>query len=279
VATVFAVNVIGARMAFDRGLSVSTAVSVRAAGTALFLFLLMRWQGMRLALPPDALRRVPLLGVLVAIQSYCLFSAVALIPVALALLVFQTVPMLYVLLSWATGKESPKASVFLAIPVALAGLALALDIGRQPLAERWADIGAGVTWAISGAIAYTIVFFANTHWVRGVDNRLRTFVMMCVVATLVLAGGLGTGTHAFPTGGLGWLGLAILTVCYGGAMTVLFLVLSRLETAATTVALNFEPIALLGLGWVFLGQALNPIQIVGAFLVVASIVWLGLVKR
>jgi drug/metabolite transporter (DMT)-like permease len=53
----------------------------------------------------------------------------------------------------------------------------------------------------------------------------------------------------------------------------------RPHPAASTAALNFEPIALLGLAWVFLGQAATPLQILGAFVVVGAIVWLGVAKR
>ena len=49
--------------------------------------------------------------------------------------------------------------------------------------------------------------------------------------------------------------------------------------AASTAALNFEPIALLGLAWIVLGQAVTPLQIVGAFLTVGAIAWLGISKK
>ena len=275
----FATNHVGARVTFDHGTSVATAVTVRAAGTALFLLVLMRLQGVRVALQRRALARLALVGLLVAVQSYCLSSAVAIIPAALALLVFQTCPMLFVLLSWATGKERPRPAAMLAIPLALAGLVLALDVRLGQLAERWADIGAGVSWAFGAALSYAIVLFANAHWVKGVDGRLRTFVMTGVTAAVVLVAAGAAGAHALPADRLGWIGLSILSVFYCVAMTTLFLTLPRLGGASGTVALNFEPIAVLALAWIFLDQAVKPLQIAGAFLVVAAIVWLGAAKR
>ena len=278
-AACFATNHVAARIAFDHGTAVATAVTVRAAVTALFLLALMRMQGVRIAFQRGTLPRLALIGLLVAVQSYCLSSAVAMIPAALALLVFQTCPLLFVLLSWASGKERPRPGVMFAIPLALVGLALALDIRFGQLAQRWADIGAGVTWAFGAALSYSIVLFANAHWIKGVDGRLRTFVMTSVTATVVLVAAGAAGAHALPADGLGWLGLAILSVFYCAAMTTLFLTLPRLEGASGTVALNFEPIAVLGLAWIFLGQAVSPSQIAGAFLVVAAIVWLGWARR
>jgi drug/metabolite transporter (DMT)-like permease len=61
-------------------------------------------------------------------------------------------------------------------------------------------------------------------------------------------------------------------------MSSLFFVLPRLAASATA-ALNFEPIALLGLAWIFLGQAVTPLQIVGALVTVSAIAWLGVAKK
>ena len=275
----FATNHVGARLAFDHGASVPTAVTVRAAGTALLVLILMRLQGVSLSLLPEARARLAVVGLLVALQSYCLSSAVAIIPAGLALLVFHTCPMLFVLLSWASGKERLRPSVLLAIPFALAGLWLVLDIRPGQIAERWADIGAGVSWAFAAAVLYALVLFANAHWVKSVDGRLRTFVMTVVTATVVLIAGAAAGRHALPADGTGWLGLAVLTIFYCIAMTTLFLTLPRLDGAIGTVALNFEPIAVLALAWIFLDQAVQPLQIAGAFLVVGAIAWLGIAKR
>ena len=43
--------------------------------------------------------------------------------------------------------------------------------------------------------------------------------------------------------------------------------------------LNFEPIAVLGLAWVILDQAVAPRQIIGAFVVVGAIVFANVGRR
>jgi drug/metabolite transporter (DMT)-like permease len=283
VATLFGANHVAARLAIDHGASVTGAVATRSGCTALFLLLFLKWQGIPMAMPRATLLRALGVGALVATQSFCLYSAVARIPVALALLVFQICPMLYILLSWAAGKEKPGPRVFVVIPFALVGLALALDVYGKAgdLAGRWNEIGEGVLWALGAAFSFTLVFFFNVHWLKGLDGRLRTFIMMAVTATLVIAGGTAAGAMALPRDGIGWAGLAALTLLYGTAITTLFSVLPRLAAGGTssTVALNFEPIAVLGIAWVVLGQAVSPSQIVGAFLVVGAIAWLGMAKK
>jgi drug/metabolite transporter (DMT)-like permease len=122
--------------------------------------------------------------------------------------------------------------------------------------------------------------FLNAHWLKALDGRVRTFYMMGVTAVLTLGGGAAAGALALPADPGGWIALALLTLLYGAAITSLFVVLPKLGGgAASTIALNFEPIAVLGLAWLILGQAVAPLQIVGAFIVVGAIAWMGSGKR
>jgi drug/metabolite transporter (DMT)-like permease len=278
IATTFGANHVAARLAFDHGASVAAAVSARSAFTALFLLVLLKVQRISLRMDRPTLGRALLVGALVATQSFCLYSAVARIPVALALLVFQTCPMLFVLLSWAMGKETPHASALLPMPLALVGLALALDVRLGDL-SGFAGLAAGVAFALGAAVAFTLVLYFNAHWLKALDGRVRTFLMMAVTAALVLAGGASAGALTPPADATGWLGIALLTLLYGVAITALFVVLPRLGGASSTVALNFEPIAVLAIAWLVLGQAVSALQVLGAFLVVGSIAWLGLSKK
>ena len=279
IAATFGSNHVAARLAFDHGTSVPTAVGMRSGMTALVLLALLRLQSVPVAMSRGTLARALFVGVLVAVQSFCLYSAVARIPVALALLCFSSCPMLYVLLSWIAGKDRPPRVALFAAPIALVGLALALDVHFKDLGERWAQIGVGASFAFAAALCFAFVMYFNVHWLKGLDGRLRTFIMMGVTAAVVLGAGALTQCLALPRDGTGWLGLALLTVLYGSAITVLFMLLPRIEGTAATIGLNFEPIAVLGLAWVFLGQAVKPLQIVGAFLVVGAIAWLGSAKR
>jgi drug/metabolite transporter (DMT)-like permease len=279
VATAFAANHVAARVAFDHGASVATGVAARAAGTALVLALLMKIQGVTFSLPRELRGRAVLAGVLVAVQSYCLYSAVALIPAALALLVFQTCPMLFVLLSWAMGKERPQPQTLAAMLLALAGLALALDVNPAKFSAKWSELGAGVTWAFAAAVSFALVYYINAHALKGLDGRLRTFVMTAVTTVLVLAGGNAAGALDLPDDAPGWLGLVLLIVFYAAATISLFMVLPRLAGAASTAALNFEVIALLALAWLFLDQAVAPLQILGALITASAIAWLSVGKK
>jgi len=280
-ATVFAGNHIAARVAFDHGASVAAAVAVRSGATALAMGALLQVQGISMALPRATLARGLGIGVLVAVQSFCLYSAVAAIPVALALLAFNTFPMLFVLLTWAAGGENPGRRALVAMPLALFGLVLALDIlgTLQGMAGRWAEIGAGVGWALGAATSFALVLFLTTRHLKDVDGRVRTLLTMGATAVVVGLAGAATGSLALPSDGTGWFGLALLTVLYGSAITAIFTVVPRLASPSNTAALNFEPIAALAMGWLILGQGMAPRQLVGAFIVVGAVIIIGARKH
>lgn len=278
VATCFAANHLSARIAFDHGASVAAAVATRATSTALLLAVFLRFKNIPFALPAGTRGWALLAGALIAVQSFCLYSAVASIPPALALLVFQTSPMLYVLLTWALGKQPPRVAALPAMALALAGLALALDIRTDQLAARWSEIGVGVSWAFASGVSMALVYFINAHSLAALDARLRTFVMTGVTAAIVVVAAGAAGALRLPADATGAAGLASLTSFYCVAIISLFAVLPRVP-AASTAALNFEPIALLGLAWVFLDQRVAPLQLAGAFLTVGAIAWLGVTKK
>ena len=280
IAVAFGANHVAARFAFDHGVNVTSAVAARSAVTALAVLPLLFAFRVPLALSPATLKRAFAIGVVLAVQSYCLYSAVARIPAALSLLVFNTHPMMLTLLSWAAGTERPAPRALGAMPVALFGLALALDLqGSGSLAGRWTEIGAGVGFALAAAVSFASAMFLSARWLKGVDGRLRSCLTMGTIAVLALATGGLTGTLALPANSLAWLGLVLLTVFYGSAITALFMLLPRLEAASDIAALNFEPIAVLIVAWMLLDQAVAPLQIAGALIVVGSIVALGSGRR
>ena len=272
VASAFASNHLCARIAFDHGASVATAVSVRATFTALLLFVVMRLQGVRIAVPSHLRGRTLLAGMLIATQSYALYSAVAIIPPALALLVFQTSPMWYVLLTWALRKEAPRWSAIPPMILALVGLALALNV-------RTSDhMLAGIAWAFASGLSMTVVYYLNANALKQLDGRLRTFAMTAVTGVLVVILASAAGAQALPRDGAGFAGLLLLAVFYCIAMMSLFYVLPRVPSTSTA-ALNFEPIALLVLAWLLLGHTVSATQVFGALITVGAVAWLGVSKK
>ena len=285
IATTFGSNHVAARIAFDHGANVTTAVAFRSVGTALAVFALLLVNGVSLKLAAATRGRAVLVGFALAIQSVCIYSAVARIPVALALLVFNTFPLILSLMSWAAGAERPTSRMLAMMPVALAGLALALDAGgwsgrnAAGFAGRWAEIGVGVSLALGAGLAFATALFFTTRWLGDVDGRMRSFMTMGTVGVLAVVAGISTDSFVLPRDATGWLGIALLTVFYCISITSLFVLLPRLGAVNNAALMNFEPVAVLFLAWAILDQAVAPLQIVGAVIVIGAIVAMATGKR
>ena len=281
IAVLFASNHVAARLAFDHGTSVVTAVLVRSAVTALAVAVLLRATSTSWSLAAPARRHAVLIGLVLSVQSVCLYASVARIPVALALLTFNSFPVVLALLSWATGGERPTRRTAIAMPVILSGLVLALDVpgvlssGGRSL-EDPARFAAGVGFGLAASLAFGTALLLTTRWMGAVDGRVRTLWSMGVVSAVALAGGLAIDGFAWPADAPGWTGLALLTVLYGTAFTSLFVALPRLGAVNSAPAMNLEPIASMALAWLLLGQRIGGVQVAGGVLVVGAIVWTSL---
>jgi drug/metabolite transporter (DMT)-like permease len=58
----------------------------------------------------------------------------------------------------------------------------------------------------------------------------------------------------------------------------MFTLLPRLGVVGTSPILNVEPVAAMVLAWALLGQRIAPVQVVGALVVVGTVMVLGLKK-
>lgn len=283
IALMMGANHVAARLAFNHGVDVVTAVGFRSGVTALVVLLILWRQRVSWRLSPRHRKFLPLIGALIAVQSVCLYSSVARLPVALALLVFNTYPIAAALWARLLYGHKPERFVVLAMPVMLLGLALALDVlgaaSGLGAAAHWGQIGLGVAFAFGAAAVFGLGMVLTQYEAGDLDGRLRTFTTMGQVALWAgLAALLGGGLH-LPTDSLGWLGLSLLTFLYGTAFTIMFTVLPRMGVVGNSPIMNVEPVFALLLAWAFLGQAIAPLQLLGAAIVVATVMALGLRKR
>ena len=282
-ACLFGANHVAARLAFNHGLDVASAVTVRSLITALVVGLIVWQQRVSLTVTKRQRGFLLLISALVAVQSLSLYAAVARLPVALALLTFNTYPLWTALFAWLFYRHKPERAVLLAMPVLLIGLALALDVfgaaSGLGAAGQWSRIGAGVAFAMLAAAVFGAALVCTQHEAAGVDGRLRTTVTMTLVGLLaLLVLPLQGGLH-LPQAAAGWWGLAGLTLCYGTAFTIMFTLLPKLGVVGSSPIMNVEPVAALVLAWALLGQSIAPVQVAGALIVVGAVMALGLRKR
>ncbi|WP_017906337.1 EamA family transporter [Pseudomonas asplenii] len=278
-ACAFAGNHIAARIAFDHDTGLLLAILCRSGITLLALAAVVFWQRESLRLKAGTWRWQLLMGVLIATQSFCIYSAVARIPVALALLVGNTAPILLALLNWALGGRAPSRQALLLMGMILLGLLFALDVpqrlGGGGDESHWLE---GVLFALAGAAVFACALWITEHrlaQVRGsVRSLLTLLVVFCVTALLGLSDLLPGGVSP-PSAPTGWLALGCLVLLYGLAFSLLFICVSRLDIVRNAPVMNVEPIASLLLGWLILDQLLSGMQVLGGLIVVGGIVLLA----
>lgn len=283
IALMMGANHVAARFAFDNGVDVATAVTIRSAVTALVVTILIFVQRVPVRLTPRHKRALPAIGLLIGVQSLFLYSSVARLPVALALLAFNTYPLWTAFWARIAYAHRAEPRVLRAMPFMLVGLALALDVfgaaSGLGAAAQWANIGVGVAFALGAAAVFGLALVLTQHEAGDLDGRLRTATTMAMVALLALGGVATQGGFHLPTAAAGWWGLAMLTLLYGTGITILFTVLPRLGVVSNSAIMNVEPIFALVLAWALLGQTIAPVQVAGGLMVVATVIWLGTRRR
>ncbi|QGQ21034.1 EamA family transporter [Cellulomonas sp. JZ18] len=247
-----------------------TLGAVLLAGPAV-LALRGRWSVLR----ADAATVVGLglLGVAGASTSY--FLAVDRLPVAVALLVEYTGPLLLVLWSWLRTRQAPSRTTLAGAALAMGGLVLVLDVTGSlrldPLGLVFAlaaAVGNAAYFALTARpIALPAVTLAGAAMVVGAA----TVALLALVRVLPLEAPdvrvdvLGARVHwAVP---LAVVGVVPTAVAYGvSAVSVRLLG----ERVASFLALSEVLFAVL-LAWVLLGEAPRGVQVLGAALVVAGV--------
>ncbi|MDH1620698.1 DMT family transporter [Pseudomonas chengduensis] len=276
----FAGNHIAARIAFDHDTGLLMAMLCRSGGTLLVLAALVLWQRDSLRLSRSTWGWQLVLGLLIAVQSFCIYSAVARIPVGLALLVVNLSPILLALLTWALGGAAPTGRAAMIMGLILFGLVLVLDVparlsGEAQLDARWVE---GVLFSLTAAGVFAVALWITEHRLSVMPGRVRSMLTMAVVfSASALAGASGAlpGGLGLPNAAAGWIALACLVLLYGTAFSMLFILMPRLDIARNAPVMNMEPVAGMLLGWLVLGQLLGPLQVLGGLIVVGGIVLLA----
>ena len=276
-------NHVAARIAFNHGLDVSTAVVVRSAFTAIVVSVLVWVQKIPFKVHARQWRVLVLIGVLISVQSWTLYSAVAILPVSLALLTFNSYPLWTALWARVFYQHKSERQVLVLMPVLLLGLALALDVTGSAsglgVKAQWDQIGWGVLCAVIGSATFGLVLVLIQFETKGLDGRLRTSLTMWMVTLITLCATQYVGEFHWPEGVQGWWGLVFLCLFYSSGITLMFTVLPRLGVVGNSAILNLEPIFALVMAWAILSQTVSSSQLLGAFLVVGVVIKLGTRKR
>lgn len=254
--------------------------------TAAFLILLI----FLAILKPRALRitwrEIPLLlvyGILgVAMTQYLYFVALTYLPVGVALLIEFTSPLMVALYMRFMWKLPTRKTVWLALVMALSGLAM--------VAQVWLGFSlnaTGVIAAFGAAVALSIFYLVGDKQLRAPQPRDAVSLTMYAFAASALFWALVQPWWSFPwekisgvsepLGSAGFelpLWLLALYMIVLGTVFPFWLVVASLKhlraSQASTIGLT-EPLFATIIAWVLLGESLTGIQLVGGLLILLGV--------
>lgn len=281
-AVLFGLNGGLSRVAMGSGLSPELFTTVRITGaTLVFVAYAACFRRSALVRPKgSAMLLVIALG-LVGVAALQLTYNVAIdrLPLGIALLIEYLAPVLVVLWVRFVRKEPVRGRMWLAVGLAVLGLALVSRVWNGLTFD-----GLGVIMALLAAVSFATYFLLGEHNV-GADDPLRVILWAFVAATVAM--NLVEPIWATPslegsTSLLGrleehsanpWLVIGLIVVL--GTVAPFFLgllALRHLPATIVTVIAMLEPVLANVLGWAWFRESLTPIQVVGAIAVLAGIV-------
>ena len=230
---------------------------------------------------PRQLGVLAVLGIAgVAMLQYSYAVALGLLPVGITLLIEYMAVLLVALVAFFVFKEKVRARLWLAIGFVLVGLAIVAQIWAGTLDPF------GVLMATVAAVTLTIYFVVGEHAVGTIPPMAVAFWSMSFATLfwLVFSGWWTLDPSIF--GSLHSLGGALVEIVLPlwvpllwtlilGSFAPFFLsllALSRLSATAAGIVASSEVIFAFLFAWLWLGEGLDAVQLVGAGVVLAGII-------
>jgi drug/metabolite transporter (DMT)-like permease len=264
-AIAFACSTTSAKIAYGSGSDAATVACLRFCLPVVVLAAWRRATCLPLVLAPKGVAIASLMGVLTAAFSWALLSAVNVVPIAQAVLVFYFFPILLaiivVLLRW----EKFNFALLVQISLALVGLALALDPRAGNLKSE------GLILALAAAFGFAIVIALSSYGARQNDPILLTLYMSGVAASVLM---IFLATHSqfrLPASSIGWIGLISSASFYSVGLIACFVSVPLIGPMRVSLLLYGEPLATAVLGALFLGEHLTLFQVAGMALTVSTL--------
>ena len=281
-ALLFSINGSVAKIALQSGLDSLSLVLLRSAGAGLALLVVVAWSDRsRLRLRRAEIPLLLLYGLVgIAMVQWLYFVALARMPVGIALLIEFTGPVLVALWVHFVQRQRLGRSLWLALALALAGLAM--------VAQIWSGLDfdvVGVLASFGAAISLATYYIAGKNMLSGRDTVSVTFWAFAVSALfwsvvkpwwtvpwaalgeeVTLPGSLEVTTAT-------WVLVAWVVVL--GTLAPFLLVVGALKRLVPTeagVLGMVEPVLAGAVAWVWLGEALTAVQVVGSLVVIAGII-------
>lgn len=260
-AVAFGTMAILAQLAYREGAQAVPLLAGRFAVAAVLLVAYNLARRTTLRIDGAQIWRLALLGGIgYAFESALYFAALGKASAAVVGLIFYSYPMWTSMAALATGLERFHPRLLIALVLGTIGVLLIFSLPSEGLA--------GPLLALAAAFAVTVYYLFAQVFVRGVDPAVAaTYTALGAGVTLAgvtLAGGKGLPAAAWPhAAGIG-LVTAIAFVCLYGAV-------ARIGSAKTSVTHMLEPVTIVVLAALILGDDISSRVVIGAVFIVAAL--------
>src|ERR687898_398137 len=277
-ALLFALNGTVSKVVLQSGISSLELTQVRATGAFLGFALVLavtRRQSLRVTR-----RELPYLIVFgiagVALVQWLYFVSIGRLPIGVALLIQYIAPILIALWAWSVFKESIRRRIWIALVLAVVGLAVVVEVWRGLTLD-----GLGVAAALAAAVAYAVYVLMAERAVESRDPASLTAYGFLFAAlfwaavqpfwrfpgerlddSVSLLGHLER--YSLPV----WL--LLLYVVLAGTMITFLLVAAALRHISATrvgIVAMLEPVAASAVAFVWLGESFGTAQLLGGAIV------------
>jgi drug/metabolite transporter, DME family len=260
-----------ARTLIDKGASPLEITEARAWIAFLALGAFTLWRGKRVETPPPPLF-VVCLGVAIAMANYFYYSAIADLPVAVAIVIQYTAPAMVVMWLALARRQVPSARVGLALLGAVAGVALLAELPKVLSNAALSLSGKGIAAALVSAVAFAGYILLGERVVPayGPEGALARGFGVASVGWIVVQATRGRPDTLLDGSLLP--GIVLISVVATIIPFMLFLWgLQRIGASRAGIVSTLEPLSAALLAYFWLDQSLDATQFIGAALVVIAI--------
>jgi drug/metabolite transporter (DMT)-like permease len=189
--------------------------------------------------------------------------------VANATVLTNLTPVVVTAFAWIFLKQRPRALFLVAVAAAVGGAAMMAYAkgGGRPVNQPLGD-------ALSTATAfwYALYFLAMAEGRKTESASRLMFWVGAAGAPLLLGAAVVLGEPLTPRDGVGWAALVGLGLMHVSGQGSIAWAMGRLPTATASVVVLVQPVVAAWLGWLLFGEAIGPLQGLGAAVTLGGVV-------
>jgi drug/metabolite transporter (DMT)-like permease len=262
-AIAYGINIPAARVAGLGGVNGSNLAAQRSFLFVILLAAAIALMGRSFRIQFGESRRIILLGLCAGLVAICYLSSLTYVPVAMAVTVFYTFPLILLLAAPFTGGGRITGWRMVAFAIAFTGIVIAVGPSLEGL--DWRGLALALIAAFASAAMFTLTSTLK-------QDRIILLFWIQVSACLVLVPtAVLTGMPTLDTIGGVWLAVALSALGFYIGFVCQFTAAPHLKPATIGLLFLIEPVVAIISAAVFLGETLKPLQYAGVALVIAGL--------